>query len=132
MSLLLLYGNNLVSLYCYIITFIVIVTVYYPSNLVDINIKQLTLGLRKLIGETTSVIWVDLEYKLRSRNTVPVQCSGGCPTSCIVHIVIVIDYLAVGLGSVPGDWAVVPGMYGTPLKYGQCLLLSVSVTLDPD
>ena len=31
------------------------------------------------------------------------------------------DYLAVGPGSVPGIWAVVPGMYGTHLKNGQCL-----------
>jgi len=35
-----------------------------------------------------------------------------------VSIVIVIDYLAVGPGSAPGDWAMVPGMYGTHLKYG--------------
>jgi len=42
---------------------------------------------------------------------------------CYWHIVIVIviDYLMVGPGSAPGDWAVVLGMYGTHLKHGQCL-----------
>ena len=35
------------------------------------------------------------------------------------HVVIVIDYLAVGSGSAPGDWAVMPSMYGTHLKHGQ-------------
>jgi len=38
-----------------------------------------------------------------------------------VSIVIVIDYLAVGPSSAPGDWVVVPGMYGTHLNHGQCL-----------
>jgi len=38
-----------------------------------------------------------------------------------VRTVTVIDYLTVGPGSVPGIWVVVPGMYGTHLKYGQCL-----------
>jgi len=33
---------------------------------------------------------------------------------------IITDYLAVGPGSAPGIWAVVPGMYGTHLKHGQC------------
>ena len=43
--------------------------------------------------ETTSVFWVDLGYRLRSRLTVPLQGSGGRLTSRIVHIVIVIDTL---------------------------------------
>jgi len=70
--------------------------------------------------ETTSVFWVDLGYKLRSRDAIPLQGSEGWLTSCIVHIaiVIVIDYLAVRPDSAPGDWAVVPGMYGTHLKHG--------------
>jgi len=34
-----------------------------------------------------------------------------------VCTVTVTDYLAVGPGSAPGIWAVVPGMYGTHLKY---------------
>ena len=33
-------------------------------------------------------------------------------------IVTVTEYLAVRPGSAPGDWAVIPGMYGTHLKYG--------------
>ena len=41
--------------------------------------------------------------------------------SRIVSIVIVIDYLAVGPSSAPGDWVVVPGMYGIHLKHGQYL-----------
>ena len=31
------------------------------------------------------------------------------------------DYLAVELSLEPGDRAVVPGMYGTHQKHGQCL-----------
>ena len=38
---------------------------------------QLTLGLEKLIEETTSVFWVNLEYRLRNRLTVPLQDFGG-------------------------------------------------------
>jgi len=34
---------------------------------------QLTLGLGKLMRETASVFWVDLGYRLRSRDTVPLQ-----------------------------------------------------------
>jgi len=33
-------------------------------------IKQLTLGLKKLMEEMTSVFWVDLGYRLRSRKRV--------------------------------------------------------------
>ena len=69
------------------------------------------------------IFWVDLGYRLHSRDTVPLQGSGGCLTSRIVHvvIVIVIDYLAVGAGSAPGDWVVVSGMHGTHLKHGYYL-----------
>jgi len=38
---------------------------------------QLTSGLEKLIAETSSIFWVGLEYRLRSRDTVPLQGSGG-------------------------------------------------------
>jgi len=37
--------------------------------------------VEKLIEETISVFWVDLEYKLRSQNTVPLQGSGRWLTS---------------------------------------------------
>ena len=40
-------------------------------------------------------------------------------------VYIVIDYLEVGPGSAPDDWAVVSGIYGTHLKHEQYLLLSV-------
>jgi len=58
---------------------------------------QLTLGLEKLIEETTSVFLVDLRYRLRSRDTVQLQSSRGWLTSRIVHIVIVIDILLLFL-----------------------------------
>ena len=73
---------------------------------------KLTLGLGKLMEETASVFWVDLRYKLRNWDTVPLQGSERWLTSRIIHIVIVIDYLAVRPGSAPGDWVVVLGMYG--------------------
>jgi len=38
---------------------------------------QLTLGLGKLMEETSSVFWVDLGYMLHSRFTVPLQGSEG-------------------------------------------------------
>ena len=85
--------------------------------LIDLNnnvIEQLIPRLGKLMEETASVFWVDLGYRLRSWDTVPLQGFGaefeGWLISCIVSIVIVIDYLAVGSGAAPGDWAVVPGM----------------------
>ena len=58
---------------------------------------------------------------------------GGWLTPCpilvpVIHVIHVPDYLTVGPGLVPGDWAVVPGMYGTHLKNGQCLNRSVSIT----
>ena len=41
------------------------------------TIKQLTLGLGKLMEETASVFWVDLGFKLRSQDTVLLQGPGG-------------------------------------------------------
>ena len=82
------------------------------------TLNNLHWDLEKLMKEITSVFWVDLEYILRSWDTVPLQGSGGWLASYIVHIIIVIDYLAVGTDSAPGDWAVVSGMYGTHLKHG--------------
>ena len=70
--------------------------------------------------ETAFVFLVDLGYRC-SRDTVVLQDSGGLLTSRVVFIVIVVDYLALGLGSASGVWAEVPGMYGTHLKYRQCL-----------
>ena len=68
--------------YCYIID---IVTVSVPVIeitwiLIDLNnniIEQLTVRLGKLMEETSSVFFVDLGYKLRNRDTVPLQGSGG-------------------------------------------------------
>ena len=110
-----------------------LLTLYRPNNWnnMDIDwfkynvIEQLPLGLEKLMEETVSIFWVDLGYRLRSRDTVPLQGLRGWLTSRIVHIIIVIiiviDYLAVEPGSAPSDWVMVPGMYGTHLKHGQCL-----------
>ena len=58
----------LLSLYCPVIEITWI--------LIDLNNNlngQLTPGLEKLMEETTSVFWVDLGYRLRSRDTVPLQ-----------------------------------------------------------
>ena len=70
-----------------------------------------------------SVFLVDLGYRLHSRNRVPLQGFRGVTgtPSCFIPVIHVLDYLAVGPGSAPGVWAVVPGMYGTHLKHGQCL-----------
>ena len=38
---------------------------------------QLTLELEKLMEEIAFVFWVDLRYRLRNRNTVSLQGSGG-------------------------------------------------------
>jgi len=82
--------------YCYCLLFLILLTVYtitvywfivvlltlYCSRTVGNMIliiltklnnnlnEQLTLGLRKLIEETTSVFWVDLGYRLCSRDRV--------------------------------------------------------------
>jgi len=37
--------------------------------------------------------------------------------SGIIHVVIVINYLAVGPGSASSDWALILGMYGTRLRH---------------
>ena len=75
--------------------------------------------------EETSVFWVDLGYRLRSRLRVPLQGSLGMtdiPSVLLLFTVFTVstvtEYLAVRPGSAPGDWAVVPGMYATHLKYG--------------
>jgi len=53
--------------------------------------------------ETASVFWMDLGYRLRNRDTISLQGSGGSLTSRIVYIIIVIDYLALGPGAALGD-----------------------------
>jgi len=69
--------------------------------------------------ETTSVFWVDLGYRLRSRKRVSVQGSRGVTGtssySCSCY--------TCSWGSASGVWVVVSGMYGTHLKHGQCLQL---------
>jgi len=107
-SLLSLYRPNI------LITWVLIILTELNNNVHG----QLTLRLEKLMEKTSSVFWVDLGYRLRSRNTVSLQGSGGWLTSHIVSIVIVIDYLVVWTGSAPGDWTVVPDMYETHLKHG--------------
>jgi len=60
--------------------------------LIDLNNnvnRQLIPGLGKLMEETTSVFWVDLGYRLRSRRTVPLQGSEGWLRS---HLFIVPQY----------------------------------------
>jgi len=59
-----------------------LVSLYHPSTLgnmilmvlsvLNYNVNgQLTLGLKKLMEETTYVFWVDLWYRLRSGLTAP-------------------------------------------------------------
>ena len=58
--------------------------------LIDLNynvIEQHTTELGKFREEIAYVFWVDLGYRLRSRDTVPLLGSGGWLTSRIVHIV---------------------------------------------
>jgi len=75
--------------------------------------------------ETASVFWVDLGYRLRSRKRVPLQGSYGvtgtpsCSYSCYTCSWLPSGrawFSARSLGRGPG-------MYGTHLKYGQCLQL---------
>ena len=40
-----------------------------------------------------------------------------CSTMILCVLFTVTDYLAVGPGSAPGIWAVVPGVHGTHLKH---------------
>ena len=79
---------------------LLLLSLYHPSILSNMDIdcvkwinnnvkRQLTLGLEKLVEETTSVFWMDLRYRLRNRLTVPLQGSGGWLTS---HLFIVPQY----------------------------------------
>jgi len=75
--------------------------------------------------ETTSVFWVDLGYRLHSRKRVPLQGSRGVTDTPVLFLLYMLymlpDYLAVGPGSAPRVWVVVPGMHETHLKHRQCL-----------
>jgi len=78
-------------------------------------LKQLTTGMEKLMEEMTSVFWVDLEYRLRSRKRVPLQNSRGVTDtpSCFCSYLYILymlpdllymlpDYLTVRPGSASG------------------------------
>jgi len=85
-------------------------------------IKQLTSRLKKLIEETTSVFWVDLGYRLRSRKGVPLQGSRGVTDTLVLFLFLFLlymlpDYLTVAPDLTQGVWAVVPGMHRTHLKH---------------
>jgi len=56
------------------------------DNLNNIIIKQLTLGLKKLMEEIASVFWADLGYELCSRKRVPLQCSRGVTDTLIMFL----------------------------------------------
>ena len=77
--------------------------------------------------EETSIFWVDLVYRLRSRKRVQLQSSRGVIDTLVLFLFLLYmlymlpDYLAVGLGSTLGVWAIVKGMYGTHLKHKQYL-----------
>jgi len=94
-----LYGNTVHIVivhhwYCYYHNIVPVIEIIWILIVINNNVNwQLTLGLGKLIEETTSVFWVNLGYRLRSRDTVQLQGSGGWQTSRIIHIVIIIDIL---------------------------------------
>jgi len=114
--------------YCYCHRVIPVIKITWIFiNLNNNIIEQLTSGLGKLMEKTTSVFWVILRYWLCNRDMVPLQGFKGWLTSCIVSIVIIIDYLAVGPGSTLGHWAVVSGMYRIHLKHGEGIFLSVPI-----
>jgi len=80
--------------YCYCHRIVPVIEITWILIVLNNNVNwQHTLRLGKLMEEIASVFWVDLRYKLRSRDTILLQGSGGWLTSCIVHIVIVIDTL---------------------------------------
>jgi len=77
------YCSSYIRLYCPVL----LLSLYHPSilrnmiliTLIELNNNvngQLTLGLGKLMEETTSVFWVNLGYRLRSQLMVPLQGSG--------------------------------------------------------
>ena len=64
--------------YCYCSHIIPVIEITWILIALNNNVsRQLTLELRKLIEKSTSVFWVDLGYRLRSRDTVPLRNSGG-------------------------------------------------------
>ena len=94
------------------------------DNLNNMFIKQLILELGKLMEEIPSIFWVDLRYRLRSRKRVTLQGSHGVTDTLVLFLFLLYmlpGYLVVAPDSVPGVWAVVPGMHGTHLKHGQCI-----------
>ena len=93
------------------------------------NIRQLTQGIGKLM-EGNICILSGLRIQVVQPKYGPTVGFRGILASRIVHIIIVIEYLAVGPDSVPGDWVVVLGMYVIHLKQRQCLYLSNSITED--
>ena len=69
MLLNLLRDYSVTPLYCHTVilfTLSSLLLLYQLSNLSDIDIRQLTRELEKLIGETVFVLSEDLGYKLRS------------------------------------------------------------------
>ena len=67
---------------------VLLLSLYHPSvlrdmiliTLIEINNNingQLTVGLEKLMEETTSVFWVDLGYRCAAEMRVPLQGSWG-------------------------------------------------------
>ena len=70
---------------CYIVPLLSLCHLGILSNMILVVLtklnnnknRQLTLRLGKLIEEATSVFWVDLGYRLRSRLMISLQGSGG-------------------------------------------------------
>ena len=85
----------LFTVYAITITVTVTASSQYSSNLnidylIELNNKvkrQLTLGSKKLMEETASVIWVDLGYRLRSRNE---SSTAGFPEMTDIHLILLL------------------------------------------
>jgi len=97
------YSRSLLLFTVYAITITVTVTATasseYSTNLnidylTELNNKvkrQLTLGSKKLMEETASVIWVDLGYRLRSRNE---SSTAGFPEMTDIHLILLLLLLS--------------------------------------
>jgi len=79
----------------------------------------------KLIGETESVFWVDLGYKLSNQKE---GSTAGFPEMTGIHLILLLLRVPSGTGLVQRQEteAVVSGMYGTHLKHITHLYLSIS------
>jgi len=113
--------------YCYCHHIVPVIEITWILIALNNNVnRQLTPGLGKSMEETTSIFWVDLVYRLRSRLGVPLQGSWemtDIPSVLLLFhcshseiTVTVTEYLAVRLSSAPENWGRSPGYVWDPPK----------------